>query len=88
MEHSGTEPWDHFGTDNNFLDLMKHWSTFLFEHIPLFWKDTNEADGDDKDLTSAMWVKELMVNLSEMALIQRVGEKVEKLDVMEQGGFV
>ncbi len=64
---------------------MKHWSTFLIEHISLFQKDTNEAAGDDKDLTSAMWVKELMVNSNEPALIQRTDEKFEKFDLMEQG---
>ena len=32
-------------------------------------KDTNKASGDGKDLTSTTWVKELMVNSSETALI-------------------
>ncbi len=67
---------------------MKHWSTFLFKHIHLFQKDTDETTGDDEDLKSATWVKELMVNSSDTALIQRIDEKFEKLDLIEQGGIV
>ena len=85
VDPTGAEPWDCFGPDDTCLDLMKHWSTFQIEHIRLFQKDTNEDAGDDKDLTTAMWVSELMVNSSEMALIQRIDEKFEKLDLMEQG---
>ena len=85
VDPTGAELWDCFGPDDTRLDLMKHWSNFSMEHICLFQKDTIEAAGDDKDLTSAMWVKELMMNSSETALIQRVDEKFEKRDLMEQG---
>ncbi len=77
VDPTGAEPWDCFGPENTCLDLMNHWSTFLFEHIHLFQKDTNKAAGDDEDLTSTMWVKELIVNSSDPALIQRIGEKFE-----------
>ncbi len=58
VDPSGAEPWNRFGPDHTCLDLMKHWSTFTMEHIHLFQKDTNEAAGDDEDLTSATWVKD------------------------------
>ena len=50
----------------------------------MFWKDTDEAAYHDDDLTSAMWFKEMVVNTSEKALIQRFDEKFKKLDLMEQ----
>ena len=84
---AGAEPWDRFGSDDTRLDLMKHWSSFTMEHICLFQKDTNNTAGNDEDLTSATWLKELMVNSSETSLTQKVDENFEKLGVMEQGGI-
>ena len=37
-------------------------------------------------MTSSDWVEDLLINLSEAALLQRVEEKFQQLEPLDQGG--
>ena len=39
-------------------------------------------------MTSSDWVKDLLVNSSEAALLQRMDEKFQQLEPIEQGGIM
>ena len=51
-----------------------------------FQRDTNFF-ADKEDMTSSDWVKDLLVNSSEAALLHRVDEKFQQLKPLNQGGI-
>ena len=51
-----------------------------------FQRDTN-LFADEEDMTSSDWVKDLLVNSSEAALLQRVDEKFQHLKPLKKEGI-
>ena len=63
---------------------MVHWSQINLGEVIVFQRDTNLFAAEE-DTTSSDWVKDILANLSEAALSQRVVEKFQQLEPLEQG---
>ena len=69
------------------IDLTKHWSKVLLEHVCAWQRDTFDWCTDEDDLTSMEWVKEFLTNSCDINLVKRLDEKFEQLFEYEQGGI-
>ena len=59
-------------------DLLVHWSQINLGEVIAFQFNTHLFAAEE-DMTSSDWVKDLLVNLSETALSQRVEKKFQHL---------
>ena len=87
MVDSDTEnPALWWGDETTKRDILVHWSQVYLTEVIAYQRDTNQY-ALEEDMTSSDWVKDLMVNSSEAELKQRVEEKFENLELLEQGGI-
>ncbi len=61
------------------IDLTKHWSKLLLEHVCAGQRDTFDWCTDEDDLTSMEWVKEFLTNSCDINLVRCVEEKYDQL---------
>ncbi len=69
------------------IDLAKHWSKLLLEHMCAWQRDTFDWCTDEDDLTSMEWVKDFLTNSCDINLVKRIEEKFDQLFEYEQGGI-
>ena len=80
------DPELRWGDETTKRDMLVHWSQIELLEVKAYQLDTN-GYASEEDMTSSDWVKDLMMNSSEVELKGRVDEKFEKLDSLEQGGI-
>ena len=80
------DPELRWGDETTKRDMLVHWSQIELLEVKAYQLDTNRY-ASEEDMTSSDWVKDLMMNSSEVELKGRVDEKFEKLDSLEQGGI-
>ncbi len=68
------------------IDLTKHWSKLLLEHVCAWQRDNFDWCTDEDNLTSMEWVKEFLTNSCDITLVKRIEEKYNQLFEYEQGG--
>ena len=66
--------------------LLVHWYQIDLGGVISFQHDTYLFAAEE-DMTSSELVKDLLVNLSEATLSQRVDENFQKIEPLEQGGI-
>ncbi len=71
----------------NGIDITKHWSQVLLEHMCAWQRDTFDWCTDNNDLTSMEWVKEFLSNSCDINLEKRIDENFDQLYECEQGGI-
>jgi hypothetical protein len=69
------------------IDITKHWSQVLLEHMCAWKRHTFDWCTDNNDLTS-IWVKELLTNSCDINPEKRIDEKFCQLYEYEQGGII
>jgi hypothetical protein len=67
------------------VDLTKHWSKLLLEHVCAWQRDTFDWCTDEDDLSSMEWFKEFLTNSCDINLVKRIDEKFNQLFEHEQG---
>jgi hypothetical protein len=61
------------------IDLTKHWSKLLLEHMCAWQRDTFDWCTDEDNLTSMEWVIEFLTNSCDINLGKRIEEKFDLL---------
>ncbi len=77
--------WDNRKHDG--INLTKHLSKLLLEHMCAWQRDTFDWCTDEDNLTSTEWVKELLTNSCDFNLVKHIEEKFDQLFEYEQGGI-
>ena len=66
-------------------DLLVHWSQINLGEVIAF-QYNEKLFADEEDMTSSDWVKDLLVNSIEAALLKRVDEKFQQIEPLDHQG--
>ena len=75
-----------WGDSTTSMEMLEHWYQITLDETKAFQRDTN-LFASEEDMASSDWMKDLLVNSREASLTQRVDEKYQALDSLEQGGI-
>jgi hypothetical protein len=67
------------------VNLLKNWGKLTLKQCRNWQRDSFDY-ACTKDLTSMEWAKSLMMNFCGVLLVDRINEKLDELDLYEQGG--
>jgi len=67
------------------VNLLKNWGKLTLKQCRNWQRDSFDY-ACTNNLTSMKWAKSLMMNSCDVLLVDRIDEKIDELDLYEQGG--